>query len=235
LDNNIFLEGRLHTLSNRKTSFFAGAGYHFSVDERSDIYLLAGVSQPVLPSSSHLIQKGREFFENPTTQNTSSQLSPAGGKLNLNGAHIDSPNTMMKEGGRTLSPDEIQAKLNPAPKKQSTQKDTLDKAVVRFKSKLAPSLEVGYRANISDEIGVRLAYRLTQDNIEINHVTATGTALYSQKGKGMSNELSAGAHYHFTPQLAAEVGYTFTKLTKVGFIKPKGSHMGTVGLRYAFN
>lgn len=197
-DNNVFLEGRLRALSNRQTSFFAGVGYHFPIDERSDIYLLAGVSKPVLPSSSHLTQKGREFFQGTTSA--------------------------------------------PAPKKQSAKKDDLDKAIVSFKSKLAPSIEVGYRANLSDELGVRLAYRLTQDNIEIEHIAATvttvsttKTAAYSEKGNGLSHELSVGAHYHFTPQLAAEVGYTFGKLTQVGFLNPKGSHLGTVGLRYAFN
>lgn len=197
-DNNVFLEGRLRALSNRQTSFFAGVGYHFPIDERSDIYLLAGVSKPVLPSSSHLTQKGREFFQGTTSA--------------------------------------------PAPKKQSAKKDDLDKAIVSFKSKLAPSIEVGYRANLSDELGVRLAYRLTQDNIEIEHIAATvttvsttKTAAYGEKGNGLSHELSVGAHYHFTPQLAAEVGYTFGKLTQVGFLNPKGSHLGTVGLRYAFN
>lgn len=209
-DNNVFLEGRLRALSNRQTSFFAGVGYHFPIDERSDIYLLAGVSKPVLPSSSHLTQKGREFFQGATSE--------------------------------SLSEEEIKAKLNSTAKKQSAKKDDLDKAIVSFKSKLAPSIEVGYRANLSDELGVRLAYRLTQDNIEIEHIAATvttvsttKTAAYGEKGNGLSHELSVGAHYHFTPQLAAEVGYTFSKLTQVGFLNPKGSHLGTVGLRYAFN
>lgn len=196
-DNNVFVEGRLRALTNRQTSFFAGAGYHFPIDERSDVYLLAGVSKPVLPSSSHLTKEGREFFQGTTS---------------------DSPSTITAENIV-----------------MSAKNDNLDKAIVSFKSKLAPSLEVGYRANLSEELGVRLAYRLTQDNLEINHVVATGTTLYWEKGKGLSNELSAVAHYHFMPQLAAEVGYTFSKLTQVGFIKPKGSHVGTVGLRYAFN
>ncbi len=227
-DNNVFVEGRLRALSNRQTSFFAGAGYHFPVDERSDVYLLAGVSKPVLPSNIHFTQKVR--------QGTTSDRSP---KVDRDGIYIDATSTIsgakITLGDKELTAEE-KAKLSaPAPKKQHAEENDPNKAIVRFKSKLAPSLEVGYRANLCDEMGVRLAYRLTQDNLEINHVVATGTTLYNEKGKGLSHELSAVAHYHFTPQLAAEVGYTFSKLTQVGFIKPKGSHVGTVGLRYAFN
>lgn len=237
-DNNVFVEGRLRALANRQTSFFAGAGYHFPIDERSDIYLLAGVSKPVLPSSSHLTQKGREFFQGAT-----SDSSP---KVDRDGIYIDANSTIsdakITVGGKELTAEE-KAKLSaPAPKKQHAEEDDLNKAIVSFKSKLAPSIEVGYRANLSDELGVRLAYRLTQDKIEIEHIAVPVTKVstkktdtYREEGNGLSHELSVGAHYHFTPQLAAEVGYTFTKLTQVDFIKPKGSHVGTVGLRYAFN
>ncbi|WP_253306119.1 outer membrane beta-barrel protein [unidentified bacterial endosymbiont] len=223
-DNNVFLEGRLRTISNRKTSFFAGAGYHFPVDDRSDIYLLAGVSQPVLPSNIHFNQKVR--------QGTTSDRSP---KVDRDGIYIDANSTIsgakITVGDKELTAEE-KAKLSaPAPKKQHAEENDPNKTIVSFKSKLAPSLEVGYRANLCDEMGVRLAYRLTKDKIEMNSLKG----LKSEKSKGLSHELSAGAHYHFTPQLAAEVGYTFTKLPKFGSMKPKDSHMGTVGLRYAFN
>jgi predicted porin len=242
-DNNVFIEGRLSALANRQTGFFAGVGYHFPIDERSDFYLLGGVSKPVLPSSSHLTKKGREFFRG-TTSDSSSDRSHI---VDRDGVKIDSAsrfigNINMDVGGKAFTlTEEEKAKLNAPVQKQSAQSAEnvrLADAVISFKSKLAPSIEVGYRANLSDELGVRIAYRITQDKIAIEHVIATklGTkSRYAEKGNGLSNEFSVGAHYQFTTQLAAEVGYTFNKLTKVGFLNPKGSHSGTVGLRYAFN
>lgn len=172
-DNNFFIEARLHSLSNLTSGFFGGVGYHFPVSESSDIYLLGGVSKPVLPFMISLPEN-----------------------------------------------------------------DDSDYAFVSVDSKLSPSIEVGYRANLRDELGVYLAYRLTQDNLQINNsvsiqkVSATAFSYKSIKNtetrEGVGSEFSAGAHYHFTKKIAAEVGYTFTKLPKFS-----GTHIGTIGLRYS--
>lgn len=89
------------------------------------------------------------------------------------------------------------------------------------KGKLAPSIEVGVKAAINEQFGLATSYRYAQHKIE------------SKKLK--QHEARVSGYYNITDKIAAEAGYTFTKLkAKELFSKDPSINSLNLGVRFYF-
>jgi opacity protein-like surface antigen len=134
--------------------------------------------------------------------------------------------------------DSVENSLNDQAEMEELIQKAVDHSEITLKSKVAPTLEVGYRVKFTDQLGARLAYRGSYDSVRMqgnffNPFTQIPLSMDRSKS-GLSHEGTLEATYAFTPNLMAEAGYTISKMFKIESSKPNNSHRYIVGLRYAF-
>lgn len=266
LDDNIFLDAKLRYLGGRKNGYFVGVGYHLAVNENSDFYVLGGISQPDLPAKVRL-KLGKETLVRNAARAMFLKImtmKPAEcaeyiKKIDDNQVVIlrkmmleTLPKLPRVDGDQTFGDfftkqgydnndivnTAADAAVDAVEKFNLPIQKTIDDSEISLKSQIAPTLEVGYRINFSEQLGARLAYRGSYDSVRMrgkffNPINEKLTTI-DCKSQGLSHEGTVEATYAFTPNLIAEAGYTISQMFKFDTIKPNISHQYTVGLRYVF-
>lgn len=263
LDDNIFLDAKLRYLGGRKNGYFVGIGYHLAVTDSADFYVLGGISQPDLPAKMQLNQKKEVLLKSYYTDITNKMMSakPEELKQILISTFGKEKRAELIDGLSVLFPDDFDFKEDQLLKdfiaEYGVDKDNvvnqlkdvinaldlpiqkvIDTSEISLKSKIAPAVELGYRINFSDQLGIRLAYRGSYDSVRMQgklfNPFNQESSTIDIKNSGLSHEGTVEATYAFTSNLMAEAGYTISQMLKIGSIKPNSSHRYTLGLRYAF-
>lgn len=264
LDDNIFLDAKLRYLGGRKNGYFVGVGYHLAVDDSSDFYILGGISQPDLPAKVRLklgketlVRNAARAMISTIITMTPDEVSEYDKKIGENERAmmykiLEAMPVAPEDGDQTLADffakqgydnnDIVNTAVDMAVAVADDLNLPIQKAIddseISLKSQIAPTLEVGYRINFSEQLGARLAYRGSYDSVRMRgkffNPTNEKLTTIDCKSQGLSHEGTVEATYAFTPNLIAEAGYTISQMFKFDTIKPNISHQCTVGLRYVF-
>jgi hypothetical protein len=234
VDDNIFLETKLRYLGGRKNGYFVGVGYHLAVADNADFYMTAGISQPDLPASVRLNQKGGGLVNNYPR---SLLLKFFRMKISdfteyMESDNITSEDLILKK--LVLDADSKEYLFSP-----SNENIGNDETIGNLCEKNSSSGKAVFFNTAVEAIKSKLPLQATIDNSEI-----------SLKSK-LAPAVEVGYRIHFTEQLGARLAYrgrydlvrisgklfnpSTQRFTSVEDKKHRLTHEGTVEATYAFN